>query len=232
MKQLLVIFLLWSMAAHAATPKSDSEFSRTFRCPESMSSDKARNEAMQSFGAWIQKAHPNWSISDVVGFRMKLLKQNNCVKTLSNIQSSVRLEANGSVRNLCVDTDGKRYFHREPTSNCTAIPLENGWVNIYTSSEVIVDVMPSTVVKEKDGTKLWTQFFLADAIPSDDGAWRYNEVRSISKFYCEKRQTRLIQGTYSLDGRRVYERASTEAITEEIDPQTINNTLYENVCGK
>ena len=92
--------------------------------------------------------------------------------------------------------------------------------------------MPSTIVKEKDGTKLWTQFILSKAVPSGDGSWHYNAVRSISKFYCGKRQTRLIQGTYSLDGARVYERAFTEAITEEIDPQTINNTLYENVCAK
>jgi hypothetical protein len=145
---------------------------------------------------------------------------------------AVNIHAAGRLRALCTREDGSRYFTQKLDANCRTNFLEEGWANFRFAETFIVDLLPENIVREPDGAKLWTQFFFAQPIPSEDGTWRYDYVKSISKFYCGKRQTRLIQATYVLAGKRVYERSSAEAIVEEIEPGTVNEDLYKYVCKK
>jgi hypothetical protein len=149
---------------------------------------------------------------------------------LAILMIAVCAEAGGRIRFLCSDENGNKYFTQKANQNCLMNVLEDGWLNISGSPNVVADVMPSTMVREQDGTKVWTQIFLPSAVSGGD--WSYNYMKGVSKFYCGKRQTRLIQATYVLDGKRVYERGSPESIIEEIEPGTVNDDIYSYVCKK
>jgi hypothetical protein len=231
MKTLLIASLLWTVAAHAQAPLSDAEFSRTFRCPETLPTDDDRKETLQAFLTWAAKRHPDLTVQKVVELRMKMIEEHRCKDTLSNIQSSATAGRKPR-RSLCTRNDGSRYFSDQAASNCSAIPLDSGWVNFQNEPRVLVDIMPSTRVKKHDGTKIWTRFFLAEPVASSDGRWRYDALKSVTKYYCGTKQQRLIQGTYMLNGRPVYERSSAESLLEEIEPGTLAEGLYEYACRK
>jgi hypothetical protein len=92
--------------------------------------------------------------------------------------------------------------------------------------------MPSKIVKESDGAKVWTQTFIAEPIPFNNSKLNYDSAKGITKFYCKTRQQRLIQATYHLNERLIYERTSSESVMEEIEPGTIADDLYAYVCRK
>lgn len=232
MRSLLFGTLFWCLAAQAQTSLSYADFSKSFRCPEDLPTDKAREKSVQTFLTWVQQSHPNLTIRKTVELRAKLLEEHYCEKTLANMRSSSALVENGSPRNLCTSDDGRRYFSDELAAHCVPVPLEHGWANFHSEPKVVVDVMPSKRVKERDGTKIWAQFFLAEPVPSDDGRWSYDYVKSITKYFCGTKQQLLIQGTYSLKGSRVYERSATESLMEEIEPGTLAEGLYNYACKK
>ncbi len=55
-------------------------------------------------------------------------------------------------------------------------------------------------------------------------------MRGVTKFYCGRRQIKLMQATYIMDGKTVYERLVDEAIMEEPEPGTVNEELYAFLC--
>lgn len=231
MKTILFPLLLSCATAYAQPPLSDAAFSKMFRCPESLSSDDARKNAINDFLTWAGQRYPNLTIEKVVKLRTRLLDEHHCEKTIANIESS-SAQANGPPRNLCIGDDKRRYFSDQTGSNCTSVPLNRGWVNFHSEPKVIVDIMPSKIVRERDGTKIWAQFFLAEPVDSNDGRWRYDYVKSVTKYYCGTKQQLLIQGIYSLNGKPTYERTSTESIVEEIEPGTLAEDIYEYACKK
>jgi hypothetical protein len=217
--------------AHAAPPSSYAAYSKTFRCPETLPSDEARTNALRNFLAWAAQNDPDVTVEKVAQLRTRLLAEHHCNETMANIRSAAPREGNAS-RNLCVGDDAARYFSNQLASNCTSVPSEQGWVNLHTDRNMIVDVLPSRIVRDREGTKLWAQFFLAEPASSKDGQWSYDHVKSITRFRCKSKQQVLIQGTYSLDGQPMYERASTESIAEEIEPGTLAEKLYDYACRK
>jgi hypothetical protein len=230
-KFLLIALSLNSVPVQAQPPLSDAAFSRTFRCPESFPTDKDRKDDLNRFLRWAMERYPNLTVKDVVELRTRLLEEHHCERTLANIESSVGT-ANTSPRNLCTGDDRKKYFSDHAGRNCTPVPLNTEWVNFYSGPKVVVDIMPLKIVREADGAKIWAQFFLAESVASDDGRWRYDYVKGVTKYYCRTKQQLLIQGTYSLNGSTVFERGSTDSIVEEIEPGTLAEGLYEYVCKK
>jgi hypothetical protein len=232
MRYLLVGFLFCCIAAQAQVPLSDAAFSKSFRCPEDLPTDQARQDAIYNFLAWVQQRYPGLTIAKIAEIRTRFLEEHHCEKTLANIRSSAVISDKKSPRNLCTADDGKRYFSNEPAQNCIPVPLEHGWKSFRSGPAFVMDILPSKVVRERDGTKVWAQFFLAEAVPSDDGKWSYDHVKSVTKFFCGTKQQLLIQGTYSLNGRRIYERSSTESVMEEIEPDTLAEDLYHYACRR
>jgi hypothetical protein len=216
------------------TGLSDAEFSRRFRCPESYQTEAEQKAAVITFINWYAAKHGgNVTIESLTAYRMRLLEEHHCDKTLKNIRSSSSaISESRSPRNLCTGDDGRRYFSKEFSENCVPLPLAQGWKNFGSWPEVVLDILPSKAVKERDGTKIWAQFFLAEAVPSEDGRWSYDHVKSITKFFCGTKQQLLIQATYSLNGRLIYERSSTESVMEEIEPDTLAEKLYEYACKR
>jgi hypothetical protein len=157
-----------------------------------------------------------------------------CDKTgagvLANILNSAVVSK--SDRYLCAGDDGEHHFSERPETHCTLVSLEGSWTRYLSNRAVVIDIMPSSLVREPDGVKIWTKFFLAQPAPGESGLWRYDYTKAVYKFYCRSKQQLLIQGTYALKGNVVYERSSKESVIEEIEPGTFSDHLYEYVCAK
>jgi len=132
---------------------------------------------------------------------------------------------------LCLDADNKKYISYEYTDTCVDYTVPDGWITVMATENNIVDIMPNTIVREKDGVKIWAHFYSAQLNSMGKNDIQYDGMKSISKFYCKKKQTKMIQATYTLGRDVVYERLEDEAIMEEIEPGTVNEKIYEYVCS-
>lgn len=59
-----------------------------FRCPETYATVAEKTQEMDRFLAWTQGRYPDWTVENIVTFRMAVLKHNSCTKTLSNIREA------------------------------------------------------------------------------------------------------------------------------------------------
>lgn len=59
-----------------------------FRCPETYLSVAEKTQEMERFLAWTQSRYPDWTVEQIVAFRMATLKHHSCVKTLNNIREA------------------------------------------------------------------------------------------------------------------------------------------------
>lgn len=131
---------------------------------------------------------------------------------------------------LCLSDNGEKYFSGKNTDTCGPYTVPKGWITVMATENDIVDIMPNTIIREKDGVKIWAHFYSAQPSSMGNDDIQYDGMKSISKYYCKKKQTRMIQATYTLGRDVVYERLENEAITEEIEPGTVNEKIYEYVC--
>lgn len=91
MKHLLATLL--SAAAitsvgHATDYTSPATVNATFQCPAALASDEARGAELKAFLEWMHSQHPDWSMPKVTGFRLYLLEERRCEKTLAAIQTT------------------------------------------------------------------------------------------------------------------------------------------------
>ena len=134
-------------------------------------------------------------------------------------------------RFACRSPAGEIYFTRTPVGRCTHISLENGWKNFLVERGVIVDFHPTSLVRDGDTVKVWVEFHLAGPVDDSEGRkWQYDNLRASYRFNCKTREQLLIQGTYRLAGKVTYERLSSEAVSEEIEPGTISELLLGALC--
>lgn len=85
---LTVIALVLSTSALAATPHmSDSQFDAKFRCPESLPSEQAKDQAVRQYVDWARQDHGNWTVTQLATFRFRLLEKHDCEETLKNIRA-------------------------------------------------------------------------------------------------------------------------------------------------
>ena len=203
-----------------------------FKCPEDLTA-KERHEHVKAFMDHCVKEHPDWKIRDVAHYRMKLLAEHNCTQTLENIRRHNQEEDNRpgkAKRYHCTKINGQRYFSSEQSGACEENKLEQGWLNFAFIPSAIVDIKSKSGISEPDGKSIWLRFYLAEPIVDVAGRWKYDFVESLNKFYCGKRETRLVKGTYRLGGKTVYSRPEAEGINETVDPGTLNEKLYNVLC--
>jgi hypothetical protein len=162
--------------------------------------------------------------------RSHVLSPLSCVACLWFASSEPALPAETD-RFLCTLSNGQRVF-RQPTPElrCLKRVLDNGWVNLVFDEAVLIDYHPDTVVIENDGIKVWLQFFNAKPVQSANSRWAYDYFKGTYKFFCKSRQQLLIQGSYQLNNRTVYERLSNESVLEEIEPGTVSDGLRGFFC--
>jgi len=225
-----IISLVWCSIAYAQEAQSYADFSKTFQCPENLTTEQDQKNALQEFLTWAQKKYPDLTIAKVVELRTKLLKEHHCDNTLENIQeSSQGVQAQNSKRRYqCLKNNYSLYFSIVEKEKCQSIPLEAGWKNFLTVEKFMVDINPSKIVREKDGAKIWARFYLAQSFSG--GSFKYNYIQSVTKYFCQTKQQLLIQGTYRLNGAVQYERLSNESVMEEIEPGSIAELLLNYVC--
>ncbi|NOU01916.1 MAG: hypothetical protein HOO95_10145 [Gallionella sp.] len=225
----LVITLLAFTTITLAAPFAHGAGMFSFQCPENIPTEQKQKKALSDFINWAMQKYPNITTEQFVALRLEMLEKNKCAKTLASIKSNESPEASNN-RYQCLKGNGSLYFSSVGGEECQSVPLEADWVNFRVEPDLIVDIIPSKVVKEIDGTKIWSQYYLAQVASSSDGAWKYNYVKSVTKYFCKTKQQLLIQGVYYLNGEIQHERLSNESIIEEIEPGTISELILDYAC--
>jgi hypothetical protein len=91
MRQFLATVLL-GMAITAVCQATDytsaATVNATFQCPEVLASDEARAAELKAFLEWMRGQRPDWSMPKVTGYRLYLLEERHCDKTLAAIQAT------------------------------------------------------------------------------------------------------------------------------------------------
>ena len=223
----LACLLLVTVLVSISQSSVGAEFQ--FKCPEQMTPQE-RKKQTEEFWDYCRKEHPDWTIGDLMDYEAKLLEENGCGQPSGGPGTSAK--ADGHTRYLCVGKNGERHFSFERSAGCKEIRLERGWVNFSLDPSAIVDVKSGSVVSEPDGKTVWVRFYLASVYDSEDGIWSYDYVESMHKFYCGREKTSLVKGTYKLDGRTVHVQPESESVIETVDPGTLNEALYDSVCGR
>lgn len=228
-----VMLIVLTLALHCAAPsaaaaKDNADFLRNFKCPEALPDDAARKKAVEDFFAWALPQRKDWTEQQLNDLRIALLRRNQCKQTLANM--GIALELDADPRYACVAANGQRRFSSKGGEGCKGVPIASTWVSFYKSPTVLIDILPTSLVREPDGVKAWTQFYLASPAEGDRGGWKYDDVKAVTKYFCKTRQMLLIQGTYSLNGKRVWERSVKDSFMEEIEPGTLAEKLLLHLC--
>jgi hypothetical protein len=92
----LIAFVVSAPVWAAKAPLSDSKFDANFRCPEALPTAEDRDQAVLQFINWAQEAHGDWTIPQVLAFRMQLLEKHDCQETLENIRAQEQEYHGGS----------------------------------------------------------------------------------------------------------------------------------------
>lgn len=149
--------------------------------------------------------------------------------TAANAQSA----AFAGTRYVCSE-QGQRMFAIQYAPGCSVLPRENGWENVVSAPNIIVDVQPATIVREGNSVKIWIRNYLNKSYPyvSQQGKNRgnYDGMKGVFQFVCGKRQQIILQADYTLAGTPIYYRLSNESVTEGIEPGTVAETLYTKYC--
>jgi hypothetical protein len=198
-------------------------------------SARAQHLVVKPAGCLVIRRRPatSWQRS---AYPSQLLRHASAVVTLLILTTILGSAANAATgtRYLCT-RDGRRSFSETPQGvSCSVLHDEPGWTAIVSSPNFIVSYHPASVVREGDTVTAGFQVNLASPVSyvGSDGSdkFQYDSIRASYRFYCLARQQVLIQGTYKLGTKNVHERLSSEAILEEIKPNTIAETLLKFFC--
>ena len=77
-----------SVVGHATDYTSPDSVRATFQCPDRLPSDAARTAELMAYLDWMRSLHPDWSMPKVTGFRLYLLEEHHCDRTLAVIQAT------------------------------------------------------------------------------------------------------------------------------------------------
>jgi len=78
-----------SAAIPATAQDPSSRLSQSFRCPEEITSNKAKVESLQEFIQTYKAQFPNDTLRDLLLFRYKLLVAHSCIQTLNSMLVAV-----------------------------------------------------------------------------------------------------------------------------------------------
>jgi hypothetical protein len=71
---------------------TDAAFDASFRCPESLTDDAQRREALVDYFHWTQARHPDWSVADAIEFKKNLLVRHQCAASLRDLADYAKRE--------------------------------------------------------------------------------------------------------------------------------------------
>jgi hypothetical protein len=101
----------------------------TFACPESLSTDQARQNALALFLDQVAALQPNLTLADLIAYRVTLLRKHRCFQTLRNITAASASDAvdqpgyaDGRRAGLLLGAGSCRWWPRF----CFCRPLETG----------------------------------------------------------------------------------------------------------
>lgn len=57
-----------------------------FRCPETLRTLAEKRQEMERFLVWTKKRYPRWTIAQITTFRVAVLENRGCTRTLDNIR--------------------------------------------------------------------------------------------------------------------------------------------------
>lgn len=89
----LVFLVAWTAPAQSQGPLSDTGYTQSFQCPESLATPEERIDAVSAFVTWAQRAHPDWTLAEFTSYRMQLLVEHQCEATLATIRSRAQAES-------------------------------------------------------------------------------------------------------------------------------------------
>lgn len=134
----------------------------------------------------------------------------------------------------CNYTDHQE-FSLSGGQNCREIPVEADYEPFFASPEALVDVSPSSLIRDGNSVKLWVRIYLNKTYPYVTSAGvnkgRYDGMKGVYKLICGQRQQVIMQADYLLAGEPIYYRLSNEAVTEEIEPGSLVDFLYKKYCS-
>lgn len=85
---LMLLAGLVASVCRATDYTSPATVHATFRCPESFATDAVRTAELQDFLDWMHLQHPDWSLPKITGYRLFLLEEFHCNKTIATIQTT------------------------------------------------------------------------------------------------------------------------------------------------
>ena len=149
--------------------------------------------------------------------------------------SAAKAQSTGfaGTRYVCSEQGQRRFaIHNGP--GCSVLPREEGWENVLSAPNILVDVQPTTIVRDGNSVKIWVRTYLNQTYPyvSQQGENKgdYDGTKGVFQFLCGKRQQIIVQADYTLAGTPIYYRLSNESVTEEIEPGTVAEILYAKYC--
>jgi hypothetical protein len=158
---------------------------RAFVCPETLASDKARQDAIGAFMDAVAKAAPDMSIADMLLYRRELLENHGCVQTLQNL---ARSEAN--VRAGAVTDQAWWPVGDSPT------------VGLFVASDYLKTFVDPRF-PEEHAVETYVRLQLATPRPAGAANPAYDQLISHAIYYCGTRRYALIENDYFLKGNRV-----------------------------
>jgi len=69
---------------------TDAEYDAYFKCPESYKTQAERDKAVQEFLKWAAESRPNWTLEQLIKYRVRLLKRHGCQETLKKINTKLQ----------------------------------------------------------------------------------------------------------------------------------------------
>lgn len=196
--------------------------------PNAARNPRQRAENIRRFRPWQSIFRLSGRLSSYqMGTKTKIVR---LIAFLCVSQIASHASAEGARRYRCTDSNGERRFTQTHEKGCEEIRLGRGWKNFGVLPSAIVDIRPADIISVGDARSIWVRFYLAQVAQDVHGKWRYDYVESQHRFFCGKRETRLVRGTYKLHNRTVYLKRPQEAVNESVDPGTVNEALYRFVC--
>ncbi|MGH8233276.1 MAG: hypothetical protein ACREPU_03640 [Rhodanobacteraceae bacterium] len=83
-----------------ARATSDAALSKIFVCPNPSVPLVVRRNEVRNFFDWIKGHHGDWTINQVIAFRMKLLQAHQCTQTLKSIRDNSQARSQKALANL------------------------------------------------------------------------------------------------------------------------------------
>jgi hypothetical protein len=106
------------------------------------------------------------------------------------------------------------------------------WVNLISTSEVVVNYHSPSLAREGPGVKAWVRIYFASPVSDKKNLIRYDSIEAAYRFDCSLHKQLWIQGTYKLGEMRVYQRFPNESLMEDVESGNIAHAMRKRFCNE